>query len=154
MTLDLAMISWIWHQKHRQQKQKQTNGTTSNFKAFVHQSTQSTERKGSQRNGRKYLNHFLSKVFIYSPAVKATTHAQSCSQKLAHRHTKLPRHIPFVLFFFFFNKFIYFTYLFLAVLGLRCCARAFSGCGERGLLFFAVHRLLIVVASLIVEHGL
>ena len=25
-------------------------------------------------------------------------------------------------------------YLFLAVLGLRCCAQAFSGCGERGLL--------------------
>ena len=30
----------------------------------------------------------------------------------------------------FFLKFI----LFLAVLGLRCCARAFSSCGERGLL--------------------
>lgn len=22
MTLDLAMISWIWHQKHKQQKEK------------------------------------------------------------------------------------------------------------------------------------
>ena len=44
--------------------------------------------------------------------------------------------------------------LFLAVLGLRCCARVFSSCGERGLLFIAVHRLLIVVASLVVEHGL
>ena len=31
--------------------------------------------------------------------------------------------------FFFFNKFIY---LFLGVLGLRFCARAFSSCGERG----------------------
>ena len=31
-----------------------------------------------------------------------------------------------------------FIYLFLAVLGLRCCARAFSSCGEWGLLFFAV----------------
>ena len=37
---------------------------------------------------------------------------------------------------------------FLVVLGLRCCARAFSSCGERGLLFIAVHGLLIVVASL------
>ena len=37
--------------------------------------------------------------------------------------------------------------LFLAVLGLRCCARAFSSCGERGLLFIAVHGLLIAVAS-------
>ena len=45
-------------------------------------------------------------------------------------------------------------YLFLAVLGLGCCARAFSSCGEQGLLFVAVHRLLIAVASLVVEHGL
>ena len=40
--------------------------------------------------------------------------------------------------FFFFNKFIYFIYLFLAALGLHCCARAFSSCGKRGLLFVAV----------------
>ena len=46
--------------------------------------------------------------------------------------------------FFFFNKFIY---LWLR-LGLHCCARAFSSCGERGLLFIAVHGLLIAVASL------
>ena len=43
---------------------------------------------------------------------------------------------------------------FLAVLGLRCCAQSFSSCGERGLLFVAVSRLLIGVASLPVEHGL
>ena len=48
----------------------------------------------------------------------------------------------------------FFLNLFLAVLGLRCCVQAFSGCGERGLLFIAVHRLLIAVASLVVEHGL
>ena len=35
-------------------------------------------------------------------------------------------------FFFLINLCIY---LFLAVLGLRCCAWAFSSCGERGLLF-------------------
>ena len=39
------------------------------------------------------------------------------------------------------------SYLFMAVLGLCCCARAFSSCGELGLLFLAVHGLLIVVAS-------
>ena len=54
----------------------------------------------------------------------------------------------------FFNKFIYFLYLFLAVLGLRCCARASSSCGERGLLLVAVSVLLIAVASLVAEHGL
>ena len=30
----------------------------------------------------------------------------------------------------------------------------FSGCGEQGLLFVAMHGLLIAVASLVVEHGL
>ena len=55
---------------------------------------------------------------------------------------------------FLFLKFIYFIYLFLAALGLRCCARAFSSCGEQGLLFVVVHGLLIAVASLVVEHGL
>ena len=51
------------------------------------------------------------------------------------------------------NKFIYFTYLFLAVLGLRCCAQAFSSCSEQGLLFVVVRGLLTAVASL-VEHEL
>ena len=50
--------------------------------------------------------------------------------------------------------FIYLFILFLVALGLRCCARAFSSCGERELLFVAVRGLLIVVASLVVEHGL
>ena len=53
-------------------------------------------------------------------------------------------------FFFFFFKFMYF----LAALGLRCCVRAFSSCGKQELLFVVVHRLLITVASLVVEHGL
>ena len=53
-----------------------------------------------------------------------------------------------------FLKFIYFIYLFLAALGLRCSARAFSSCGERGLLFVAVRGLLTAVASLVAEHGL
>ena len=46
-----------------------------------------------------------------------------------------------------FKKKKLFIYLFLAALGLRCCAWAFSSCGERGLLFIAV-------ASLVAEHGL
>ena len=51
--------------------------------------------------------------------------------------------------FFFFNVF----FLFLVVLGLRCCMLAFSSCGEQGLLFVAV-RGLIAVASLVADHGL
>ena len=53
--------------------------------------------------------------------------------------------------YFFFWKFIY---LFLAALGLHCWAWAFCSCSERGLLFVVVCGLLIVVASLVVEHGL
>ena len=48
-------------------------------------------------------------------------------------------------------KKIYFN-LFLAVLGLRFCARAFSSCGKRGPLFIAVRGPLIIAASLAVEH--
>ena len=47
-------------------------------------------------------------------------------------------------FFFFINLFIY---LFLAVLGLHFCARAFSSCSEQGPLFIAVRGPLTVTAS-------
>ena len=53
----------------------------------------------------------------------------------------------------FINLFILF-YLFLAVLGPSCCVLAFSSCSERGLLSVVVRGLLIVVASLVAEHGL
>ena len=52
-----------------------------------------------------------------------------------------------------FLEFIYFN-LFLAALGLHCCAQAFPSCGEQGLLFVVVDGLLTAVASLVVEHGL
>jgi len=42
--------------------------------------------------------------------------------------------------------------LFLAMLGLCCCEQAFSSCREQGLLFTAVHRLLIAMASPVAEH--
>ena len=50
-------------------------------------------------------------------------------------------------------RILFFFNLFLAALGLFCCVWAFSSRGEQGLLFIAVHGLLIVVASL-VEHRL
>ena len=45
-------------------------------------------------------------------------------------------------------------YLFLAVLGLRFCARAFSTCSKRGPLFIVVRGPLTVAASLVAEHRL
>ena len=50
--------------------------------------------------------------------------------------------------------FIYLFVLFLAALGLRFCARAFSSCGEQGPLFIAVRGPLTVAAALVAEHRL
>ena len=52
------------------------------------------------------------------------------------------------------NFFKVFIYLFMAVLGLRFCARAFSSCGKRGPLFIAVRGPLTIPASLVAEHRL
>ena len=54
--------------------------------------------------------------------------------------------------FFFFL--IYLFYLFLAVLGLRFCARAFPSCGKQGPLFIAARGPLTIAASLVAEHRL
>ena len=72
---------------------------------------------------------------------------------------KLPGSAKGSLFLFFFFSswvylFIYLFNLFLAVLGLRFCARAFSSCGEWGPLFIVVRGPLTVVASLVAEHRL
>ena len=56
--------------------------------------------------------------------------------------------IPFLFFYYLL------IYLFLAVVGLRFCARAFSSCGERGPLFIAVCGPLSIAASLVAEHRL
>ena len=55
---------------------------------------------------------------------------------------------------FFFSFIIYLFIYFLAVLGLRFCARAFSSCGEQGPLLIVVHGPLTAVASLVAEHRL
>ena len=57
----------------------------------------------------------------------------------------------FSFFFFLINLFIY---LFLAELGVRFCARAFSSCGKWGPLFIAVRGPLTIAASLVAEHRL
>ena len=49
------------------------------------------------------------------------------------------------------RSFVFF--FFLAALDLHYCTRAFFSCSKRGLPFIAVCGLLIVVASLVAEHG-
>ena len=62
------------------------------------------------------------------------------------------------LFFVFLNlKFLFIIYLlclFLAVLGLRLCVRAFSSCGERGPPSIAVRGPVTTAASLVAEQRL
>ena len=53
-----------------------------------------------------------------------------------------------------FFKINLFIYLFLAALGLRCCAWVFFSSGEQGLLFVVARELLIAVASVVAEHRL
>ena len=60
----------------------------------------------------------------------------------------------YLLFFFIATLFIYLFYLFLAVLGLRFCARAFSSCGKRGPLFIAVRGPFTIVAPPVAGHRL
>ena len=91
------------------------------------------------------------------------TRARTCvpcigRQILNHCATREAPHIYFCIFTYLFilnfSFLFFFFYLFLAALGLHCCAQAFSSCGAWGLLFVAVHRFLIAVASLVAEHRL
>ena len=61
---------------------------------------------------------------------------------------------PFISLFFFFLIFFNLFYLFLAALGLRFCARAFSSCGKRGPLFITARVPLTIAASPVAEHRL
>ena len=74
--------------------------------------------------------------------------------KISHNH---PAHGSINITVMYFYLFIY---LFLAVLGLRFCARAFSSCGKRGPLFIAVCGPLLLwstssrrAGSVVVAHG-
>ena len=75
------------------------------------------------------------------------THTYTCAR--THYYSTF-----FCWFFFCFFLINLFIYLFLGVLGLRFCARAFSSCSERGPLFIAVRGPLTVAASLVAEHRL
>ena len=72
------------------------------------------------------------------------------SVTLAEKYVFVHKDVYLFYYLFIFKIFIYFS----AVLGLYCCTRAFSSCGERGLLFIALCRLLTAVAYLVAEHGL
>ena len=71
-----------------------------------------------------------------------------CTNYSFHKTKDKVTIVFFVLFF------LIFIYLFMAVLGLCFCARAFCSCGKWGPLFIAVRGPLTIAASLVVEHRL
>ena len=112
------------------------------------------------------LQHILHQsIFVIS----VTTLARSSSSLSWAIAIALVVPVPFLLpsnlfstlqpkcFFFFLNFFLkklIYLFLFLTVLGLRFCARAFSSHGKRGPLFIAVRGPLTIAASLVAEHRL
>ena len=91
---------------------------------------------------------------LQSAVSVVVAHGLSCSVAcgifLDQGSNLCPLHWQADSFFFF----LIFIYLFMAVLGLRFCARAFSSCGKRGSLIIAVCGPLTVTASLVAEHRL
>lgn len=61
MMLDLAAISWLWHQKHRQQN---INWTSSKWKTFVHQRILSSVKRQSTERETIFANHMSDKGLI------------------------------------------------------------------------------------------
>ena len=55
-----------------------------------------------------------------------------CKQITITHCDKCYHRLLFIYLFIFLKESILFIYLFLAALGLQCCARAFSSCSERG----------------------
>ena len=83
----------------------------------------------------------------YCAGTWAIKHSGPDSSQVRSSSHSLPRRsFSFSHLFIYFKN--YFIYLLLAALELRCCAWAFSSCGQQGLLFIAVRGLLIAVASL------
>ena len=72
----------------------------------------------------------------------------------SHTHSQEDNFFFFNINFIYLFIYLFINYYFLAVLGLRFCARAFSSCSEQGPLFIAVHGPLTVAASLVAEHRL
>ena len=106
---------------------------------------------GSRRAGSVVVTHGHScstacGIFPDQGSNPCPLHRQADSQPL--RYQGSPKCIYFL------KGTFYFIYLCLAALGLRCCARAFSSCRDRGLLVVAVRGLLIAVVSLAAEHRL
>lgn len=61
MILNLAIISWVWHQMDRQQQQKYINWTWSKFKCFVKQRHYEEHEKATQRMQENICKSYIEK---------------------------------------------------------------------------------------------
>ena len=96
-----------------------------------------------------YSNHLS---FVYICDIYQIVHCKHVQFIVPQLYLNKP-----VFFFFYFLAPLIFIYLFiyfLAVLGLRFCARASSSYGKRGPLFIVVRGPLTIAASLVAEHRL
>ena len=91
----------------------------------------------------------IRKQFEVSKNAGISSSCDNCSNRPFHR-----LHFFFNFFFLITLYQVCFIYLFMAVVDLRFCARAFSSCGKRGPLFITVHGPLTIAASLVAEHRL
>ena len=90
--------------------------------------------------------HGISFYFFEAPSISL-----SCFYTLQHIDLSPPWLTFFLgILFYFFDAFFFFWLHWVFC----CCVRDFSSCSEQGLLFVAVRGLLIVAASLVVEHRL
>ena len=89
-----------------------------------------------------YNDNFTSFLPVWIPFIWTGTLRDICL---------FPERSYFSLFLYFIYLFIY---LFMAVLGLCFCVRAFSSCGKWGPLFIAVCGPLAITTSLVAEHRL
>ena len=74
--------------------------------------------------------------------------------KVRRRGRGISYYLPSTCQVLFFLFFLIYLFIFVCIGSLLLHAGFLSSCDEQGLLFVAVHGLLIVVASLVEEHGL
>ena len=93
----------------------------------------------------------LLNILPLSLITTGATRPQTFSPGLSSEHTGYPLFLFKNYIASLFKELINFIF---GCAGLCCCSQAFSSCGEWGLPFIVVHRLLIAVASFVEERGL
>ena len=106
-----------------------------------------------------WKDHLFPHCFVLHLCWKSADHTCiyfSILNSVALTYVSIIMSIQYLFYYYGFkiNFFSIYFYLFMAVLGLRFCARAFSSCGKRGPLFIAVRGPLTITASLVAEHRL